>query len=385
VAIDPDSRQVGDDLFGYAEQALGTDTIAATVEAKGIFLDQFQRHAVRRAAGNFLYLSAYARALHDAARRAEDALVLRLLSLDGLPPGLEGLYAFFVETARADLGRLGMLEIRSPATAADALTPAWEGAGQPILGVLTVARDSLTVEELTALGGIRVLPRAVHNVLARLRWLLDLRDGRVAFFHSSVGEFLTSEQARHHHPDCAVDESEWHERIVRHYRGDAPSWAVVDWETVGRYGLIHLAEHVIRCRPAVADEAVDLACVGLRRAIRISLGSDRYFVRIVDLAADRAINSFPFTAGLPTVMYLAVVRRQVLRSSRNLAPAVLGLLARMGRTDEALEHLATLRPSRQQFEGMREILRYTPPGESDDSNRELLDLLDLLTCWQRLH
>lgn len=376
IVIDPQSRQVSADLLGYAERALGTEAITAAVSAGGLFAEQFQRDAVRRAAGNFLYLSTYARALNDAARRAEHEMVRRLLSLDGLPPGLAGLYAFFVETARADVSRLGMLEIREPTTAADTLTPAWEGVGQPILGVLTVARDWLTVEELGALGGIRVWPRAVRTILDRLRWLLDVRDGRVAFFHSSIGEFLTSEQARRDHPAWAVDEGEWHERIVRHYRGGASTWATVDWNMVNRYGLIHLAEHVIHSRAAIADEVADLVCPGLRRAIRTRLGSDRHFVPVVEVAAARMINRLPVAAVLPTVLYLAVVRRQLLRSSRSLAPAVLGLLARMGRTDEALEYLAALLPSRQQFEGVREILRYTGVGPGNPGRHgELLDLL----------
>ncbi|MFE9750462.1 AAA family ATPase [Saccharothrix saharensis] len=357
IAIDPTSRQVVEDLVGYAERALGTPAVTRAAVAAGRDPEQVRRDAVGKAAGNFLYLATYARALDDAVAAGDDhELVTALLASADLPPGLGGLYAFFVATLHADLARLGMLEVRDPTGAADTLTPAWEGVGQPILGLLTVAREPLTVEELTALAGIRVWPRAVRNVLARLRWLLDERDGRVAFYHASIGEFLAGTR----HPDHAVDTSEWHERIVRHYRGTATSWAEVDWSAVDRYGLVQLAEHAVRCRDAVADDAVGLVSGGLRRAVRTRLGSDRHFLRLLDLVTDRVVPRLPVATGVPTTLYLGVVRRQVLRGGRTLAPAVLGLMARLGRTEEALEHLAALPPSREQFEAAAAMAEHRP-------------------------
>ncbi|WP_212911486.1 ATP-binding protein [Streptomyces sp. TS71-3] len=370
VAIDPGSPQVHDDLAGYAEHVLGTEAVTRAARCRGHDPRTLRRDAVRRAAGNFLHLAAYARALTDAATADDGVLLPKLLALNDLPPGLGGLYAFFVATARTDIENLGMLEIRDPAGAAGRTAPAWETVGQPLLGVLTVARDPLTVEELTALAGIRVWPRAVRNVLARLRWLLDVRGERLAFYHASIGEFLAGERTAREHPDYAVDTQEWHERIVRHYRGAAASWAEVDWPAVDRYGLTHLAEHTIRCRPAVADGAVHLVCGGLRRAIRADLGSDRHFLRLLDLVGERVVNRFPPATGIPAVLYLGVVRRQVLRGMRTLAPAVLGLLVRLGRTEEALEHLSAQPPSLQQFEAAVEIVNRSRPLRT-----ELLDLL----------
>jgi hypothetical protein len=375
IAIDPSSQQVRDDLVSYAEQALGTDGVAEAVTAAGLVLDLFQRDAVHRADGNFLYLSAYAHALNDAISVDDGVLIVRLLSLDQLPPHLNGLYAFFIETARADLVRLGMLENRDPVASADRFAPAWEAAAQPILGLLTVAREPLSIEQLMALGGIRLWPRAVQGVVSRLRWLLDMREDRVAFFHPSVGEYLASEPAIRDHPDWAIDENEWHERIVRHYRGGAPSWAVVDWDAVDRYGLIHIAEHVVSCHAPVADEVADLVCPGLLRAIRSILGGDRYFIRIAEIAADRAITSSQLVTGLPTVFYIAIVRRQLRRSSRRIAPAISGLMARMGQTDAALEHVSALPPSRQRFEAIREVFTNTVMGDGAAPHRELLDLM----------
>jgi hypothetical protein len=375
IAIDPAAREVFDDLLDYADRALGTRPVTAAVTAGGRVPDRFRRDIVHRAAGNFLYLSSYARALTDAVARADESQTTRLLGLEGLPQGLAGLYAFFVDSARSHVARLGMVEIRDPVGPEDTLTSPWEGVGRRILAVLTVAREPLTAAKLTELGGIRVWSSTVDEVLARLRWLLAPQSDGFGFYHSSIGEFLGDEQTRHRHPECAVDVLEWHERIVRHYRGTATSWPALDWNTVDHYGLAHLAEHLTRCRAQEADEAADLVCPGLRRAVRTAFGSDRHFLRITDLVADRAVETLPLASGLPTVLYLGVVRRQILRSTRRVTPAILGLMARLGRVEEALEHMSALAPSLEQVEAMLEILRHVPPGEGGPTREELLDLL----------
>jgi hypothetical protein len=372
VVIDPASPQVADDLAKYADRVLGIEAITRAAREAGHDPERVRRDAVGKAAGNFLYLATYARALADAvSARHDDELVSRLLASADLPPGLGGLYAFFVAIAHSELVGLGMLDIRVPVGDADRWVPAWEGVGQRVLGVLTVAREPLTVEELMAFGGIRVWPREVDNVLARLRWLLEWRnDGQVAFYHSSFGEFLADERTAREHRDYAVDTLEWHERIVRHYRGTAATWAGIDWSSVDRYGLVHIADHAVRCHAAIADEAVELVCGGLRRAIRARLGSDRHFLRLLDLVTERAIGHLGLADGLPTVLYLSVVRRQVQRGVSSLAPQVLGLLARLGRTEEALEHLAALRPSYHQFRAALAILEHSRPHRA-----ELLELV----------
>ena len=366
IAIDPQSREVVSDLVSYAERELGDPAIAEAVRDAGTHLDDFHRQAVRRADGNFLHISAYARALRDAVQAGDAELSRRLIAGDEIPSGLAGLYTFFVGVARADLERSGALEIQDPTSPDDRTTRAWEGLGQPLLGVLTVAREPLSVDEVIALGGIRVWPRAVHNAVARLRWLLDRRpDGRISFMHASVGEFLASEQVRREHPDWGVELTEWNERIVRHYRGASATWETVDFGAMDRYGLVHLCDHVVRSRAVVADQAPDLVCPALRGAVRGTFGSDRHFIRVIELAAGRVTASWTARDGVPAALYLAVVRRQVLRAGSNLVPAAFGLLTRMGRRDEALERLAALTPSTQRLEAHAAVLDHLPAGDPD--------------------
>ncbi|MFJ8016730.1 hypothetical protein [Streptomyces sp. NPDC096339] len=372
IAIDPLSPQVQDDLLTYADRVLASDSATRALQAQGRDPVVFARTLVQQSSGNFLYLAMYLRALNQAIEEDDASLAARMTSADTVPGGLHGLYAFFIETARADLERLGALDISAPLSPTDLVTPAWEGAAQPLLGVLTVAREPLTAEQLRTLAGIRVWPRAVHTVLGRIRWLLSVRDDRYAFYHSSVAQFLTDPQVSREHPDWGFAEQEWHERIVRHYRAGASSWADVGWSAVDRYGLAHLAHHLVQCRPALAAEVPELVCPGLRLAGRVVFGSDRHFIRVVETAAEHLLDATPTAADTPTMLFLSTMRRQLRRATSMVAPAVYGLLARLGRVDEAIARLSAMAPSAHQVACLLEIHRHTAHPVRRAAVRELL-------------
>ncbi|WP_187283160.1 ATP-binding protein [Streptomyces sp. t39] len=367
VVIDAGSPRVTADLRAYADRVLETDAVIGMERARGHLPGSAKRYAVRKAAGNFLYLATYARALTDAVARQDDELVDRLLVFGGVPGSLTGLYGFFVELAREQL---------TPwQRGAAAGTDGWAGAGLPIIGVLTVAREPLTEDQLALLSGARIHEEPARRVLEGLRWLLDRRDGRVAFFHTSIGEFLTGGESRERHPECWVDETHWHQRIVRHYRGTAPDWADVDWSQVDRYGLAHLVAHLLKAGPGSYDDATGLVCPGLRAAVRAEFGADGRFLELVDVIAHHVAAGAPPATGLPALTYLAVVRHQAARSVDALPPRTLGLLARLGRLGEALEHAAGLKPSWQHFSVLREIVGHARPGPGEPSHEDLMDLL----------
>ncbi|WP_028803747.1 ATP-binding protein [Streptomyces sp. 142MFCol3.1] len=372
VVIDAGSPQVVSDLHNYAHLVLERPAVLAAERARDNLPGSTKRHAVRRAAGNFLYLATYARALIDAAERQDDELVERLLAFNGVPGQLPGLYGFFVELVREELtsGRRP-----TPGAGADEPAGSWEGVGLPIIGVLTVAREALTEEQLAAMAGTRLRDRPARKVLTSLRWLLERRSDRFAFFHTSISEFLAGAEAREKHPECWVDETRWHERIARRYRGTAPNWADVDWSQVDPYGLSHLAVHVLNSGPSVSAEAADLVCAGLRRAIRTTFQAERRFLELVDSIAHHIADTAPVATGLPTMTYLGVVRHQAAQSSGALPPRVIGLLARVGRVKEALEHANGIGPSLWRVMSFVEILRYASPGPDTPSVDELLDMI----------
>jgi len=361
IVLDPDDRHVTDDLIAYAERTLVTTDIIREAEARQLFPDQFLRHAARRAGGNFLYLASYERALKDAVDSHDIKLMDRLFKLDDLPGTLSGIYALFIELAKVEIDRLGLLTIEEPLIPGER-TPAWEGVGQPLLGVLTVAREPLTEVQLMKLAGTRVWQSSVLNVLARLRWFLYRRGGRVALFHASVGEFLTGPFARENHPDCWFDPVEWNEQIARHYKDSAASWAEVQWPRMDRYGLTHLHEHVLRAKPSTFDEAVGLICGGYLKAARAEFGVARPFLDAVDQIAHHIIQNRSVKNGLPPLIYLGVVRNQAAHVSRAVPVRVLGLMARVGRLNEALERAAELASSYDQVRAMAEIARHAEYG-----------------------
>ncbi|MER5944555.1 hypothetical protein ABT127_00680 [Streptomyces sp. NPDC001904] len=368
VVIDAASPQVVGDLHTYANLVLERPAILEAERARGNLPGGTKRHAVRRAAGNFLYLATYARALIDAAEERDDELIGELLDFRGVPGQLPSLYGFFLELVRQELE-----PVRQDAAGASA--GSWEGVGLPIIGVLTVAREALTGEQLAAMSGTRLRDRSARKVLKSLRWLLERGDDRFAFFHTSISEFLVGPKAREEHPECWVDETRWHERIARHYRGAAPDWADVKWSRMDLYGLSHLAVHVLNSGPSVSAEAADLVCAGLRRAVRTGFGAERRFLELVDSIAHHIADSAPVASGLPTMAYLGVVRHQAAQSTGALPPRVIGLLARTGRMPEALEHANGIRPSLQRVVSFAEITRYASPGPDAPSAEELLDMV----------
>ncbi|MET9831852.1 hypothetical protein ABZ078_21705 [Streptomyces sp. NPDC006385] len=368
VVIDAGSPPVVGDLHTYANLVLERHAVLDAERARGNLPGSTKRHAVRRAAGNFLYLATYARALIDAAEDRNEALVDRLLDFNGVPGRLPSLYGFFVELVREEL-------TPRPAPGTGESAGSWAGVGLPIIGVLTVAREALTEQQLAAMSGTPLRSSPARKVLASLRWLLERRSHRFAFFHTSISEFLAGAEARERHPECWVDETRWHERIAREYRGTAPTWADVDWSRVDRYGLCHLSVHVLKSGPSVSAEAADLVCAGLRRAVRAEFGAERRFLELVDSIAHHIAATASVATGLPAMTYLGVVRHQAAQSSGALPPRVIGLLARMGRVREALEHASGISPSLWRVMAFVEIVRYARPGPETPSADELLDIL----------
>jgi tetratricopeptide (TPR) repeat protein len=369
ILLDADVGYVSEDLASYAERALSAGNVARAAAVRHVLPGQFPRQAARQAGGNFLYLTSYVRALKDAVASDDAEMMDRLFKLDDLPETLFGLYGLLVELAKVRIDRLGLLDIEDPRSPADQHVRAWEGVGRPILGVLAVAREPLTEAQLMQLAGTRVPPRSVQHVLARLRWLLRRHGGTVALCHASVGEFLTGPLAWDH--DCWPDPADWHERIVRHYRGSAVTWAEADWPAMDLYGLAYLPGHVLGAGPGIAEQAPDLICGGYLRAVRAEFGVVRPFIEAVDQVAEHVIETRCAKDGLEALIYLGTVRCQTARGARALPTRLAGLMVRLGRVNEALERTAELPPSFHRFAAMLEIAHYAECGPGSPTREEL--------------
>jgi AAA ATPase domain len=171
--------------------------------------------------GNFLYVRYLLEML--VSQRAQ----IDRGALDGLPVGLEGVYIAFLERiVQGD-------------------REAWRERYAPVLGILAVAQQALTEEQLGSFGGIK--KGQVRDILTALRQLLDMDESLPAsqrtytLYHRTFADFLLDEDRAE---EYWCERQEQLQRIINHYRGKVPYWDAVDWHQVDDYGLMHLATHL---------------------------------------------------------------------------------------------------------------------------------------------
>lgn len=122
---------------------------------------------------------------------------------------------------------------------------AWEEKYLPILGVLTVAFEALSRNQLASFAAVEV--EYVDSILAHLLQFLDRikRDSafRYRIYHRDFAEYLLDSTRNRDYP---LDASTYHQRIAFCFRHGADSWADVDWKSGdNEYPFPHLANHLI--------------------------------------------------------------------------------------------------------------------------------------------
>jgi hypothetical protein len=270
-----------------------------------------------------------------------------------------------LDDVRADIAALGTLTIRDPAPGTDPHCPAWEAVGDPLLGVLAVARDWLTLDQVIRLAGVTVWRRDVATVIARVRRQLDSAGPRLRLTRAFRDELAA---------DPAIAAA-GHARIALAYRAGAAGWAEIDWSRIDRYGLRHLATHVARAGRPLADGAVDLVTPELRQALIAAFGREtgiREFAGAIALAAEHTRRELPFREALPAAVYLCGIGAENFRTTPDVPPALAGLMTRLGRLDEALDLLTALPPSAQKFHGVLAVLEALP-NASDERIADVLE------------
>jgi hypothetical protein len=271
-----------------------------------------------------------------------------------------------LDDVRADITALGTLTIRDPAPGTDPHCPAWESVGEPVLSVLAVARDWLTLDQVIRLAGVTVWRRDVATVIARVRRQLDSAGPRLRLTRAFRDELAA---------DVAVATA-GHARIALAYRDGANSWAELDWSRIDRYGRRHLATHLARAGRPLADGVVDLVTPELRAALIASFGREtgiREFAGAIALAAEHTRRELPFREALPAAVYLCGIGAENFRTTPDVPPALAGLMTRLGRLDEALDLLTAMPPSAQKFQGVLAVLRNAPDERAEDVAEHVVD------------
>jgi WD40 repeat protein len=190
--------------------------------------------------GNFLYVSFLLNAITKGQRSLYD--------LEGLPEGLDGLYYQSLERV-VELGKQD-----------------WHETYAPFMGILSVARTSLTLSQLQAF--TQQSESRVWKCLTHLRQFLEEvepttedEENQYRLYHQSVVDFLRKRSLRinqkKRHNLYYLSAKEWHQLIVDYYIVDNQPWhsRAIDDYYLWNYLPYHLlgAEQVNRLRKLLFD------------------------------------------------------------------------------------------------------------------------------------
>ncbi len=219
VVIIDDSDDNMRDVRSYVSKVLTEPILIEAMQSRGISATELSDELMSRSEGNFLYLHYIFDALRETAKAKQP-----LLTPDQLPIGLNGVYCEF-------LNRL----LRHKK--AD-----WKKVYRSVLGVLTVAQEALTFEQLTAFS--EVDDENVNDVINELGEFLNLAVDSSGFvewyriYHASFGDFLTD---RKRSQTYWVNPGRYHRQIAEYLLAQYSS----DWITCkNEYGLRHLPNHL---------------------------------------------------------------------------------------------------------------------------------------------
>jgi len=226
------------DLRTYTESVVGGDEWKPVLEQEGLNPGAFVDGLLGKAAGNFLYLKSVLggiqQALEDPARRER---LSHLLRVEELPADLGELYGYFlsfvVDWVKDSLGQY-----------------AWQKYLRPFLGVLAVAQEPLSEEQIIAFTDLK--RETIRDLRRELRQFVETVDGqspRYRIYHASFAEYLLNSE---HNRDYWIDGQERHRRIADRYLNawgglgaglpglQDPAKRDLD----GGYGLRQLAAHL---------------------------------------------------------------------------------------------------------------------------------------------
>jgi tetratricopeptide (TPR) repeat protein len=335
--IDSHSEAVNTDLHHYTFGFARHGEVSTALTAQGMGVDQFTRQLVAKAGGNFQYLAALFRAIRLAIELDDQTQLQNLITGAELPAGLQGLYAFFVASIKDGVADQ-TVEVSGQTSLDVRDQPAWEALYQPILGLLAVAHEPLTLEQLITLAAIRPERRWVMQALVRLRPFLDVEQQHYSLFHNTMPEFLTAPETQQNYPEFYQDPSEWHRRIVAAYRAGAASLAEVDWSHCDDYGLRHVPTHLTSLRSNARDRAelYGLLCESFMRAKQTRYGSHRPFADDVGLVLEVAQAIRP--PDLVQTIRLGHLTATLRSLTTNMPSALMTALAAVGQADIARDY-----------------------------------------------
>jgi hypothetical protein len=296
-----------------ATRSLSKGDVASYVEARLDNLSAGRKAAIstavaQRAGVNFLYARYALPMVRECGEDDVDTF------LAGLPPGLDEIYLRFLE-------RLPRVEER------------WGPAFRPVLGMLAVAREPLSVQQLA-----RFTALTEHDVRDHVSTLSELLahgpDKRTyRLYHESFVDLLLSDRAGRF--ECSA--SELHAGIVQWYAGRGSS-AGRDWARADDYGLRHVVTHLARADERYRAPAAHIVTRSYAENVIRRFGSEASLVDDARTCLERAVADGDTTEALRWLTAFWGFRERV----SELGGDLLGLLVKAGRAAQARTILATL-------------------------------------------
>jgi len=325
------------DLHTYIQTRCSSNTPLSThlsdlePHRQTIAIDQI----TQKAEGNFLYV----RFLLDEIEQGKRSLT----ALEGLPEGLDGLY--YESLARVI--KLGKQD--------------WHTTYAPLIGILSVARTSLTPSHLQAF--TQQSESTLWHCLGDLREFLEALEPQTIaapepsyrLYHQSMMDFLRKRSfklGKHtRHNPYYLPAQESHQRIAAHYWQPSQPLEALAWHHLDSYAYYHLAVHLLE-----SDRKDDL-CTLLTSSPRwmeakfIHCNGDASHTADLDLAINR------FSDPLTVYQLLALIKlhtaRQVVGQRVNRYDDIdLRMLVWLGREAEALNYARLRTNAQKRFWGL---------------------------------
>ncbi len=333
LTIKSKDNRVHDELKTYVEKLASVPEVAASLKSEKRKIADFVSEAVNRADGNIGYLDAFARGIDQALTVKEKneweglSLLKGLLSLRELPKDMQELYAFFLHQIKNSPSvRDRSIRVRDESTGKDHFLSIWTEVYKPALGVLSVAFEPLSADQIRHLGGIAGSRDDVIEAKECLRQFLDEEGDRCRFYHATMPEFLTSGETKtcSATTDLFVDPRDWHRKAVCAYRDGASSWKEAKIEGIDDYGLAHLASHSARAEWAESlHELISERWAAIKEQREGSLTGFLADTAVAWAAADASFD-------IALQVRYALVSASVHSMSSSLPPSLLGVLLDQG-------------------------------------------------------
>jgi hypothetical protein len=302
------------DIGLYIRQAFVNDSVLKKKLTDDLTLAYLVTTLQEHSNGNFLYV----RYILEMWRR--DISVISSNTLSVLPQGLDGVYRTF----------LRYLFVENPG--------AWSTQYSPLFGTLAIARSPLREDQIA-----HFLDITLSQARARLftiRQFLDADDAvspserTYSIYHRSFVDFLLD-------PDRS--QSYWCEaetcnfKIVQAYQPGDNNWTNLKWSDADDYALQHLITHLVSVQSRANLRSVLFTLVNedYLEAVTYRYKSIQLYVTAVDMAIDVAARRG--AEELSQLVRLSLSRSVLSRDMGSTPPEALGVLARLGRGEEARE------------------------------------------------